>query len=83
MANKKIDLEEQRLAALYDYDVLDTEPEETFDRITRLVRLTMGTSMARVSFVDEDREWFKSRHGTDAMEGCRSESVLHPHDRER
>ena len=36
MTERKHDLEEQRLAALYDYDVLDTEPEETFDRITKL-----------------------------------------------
>lgn len=74
MTERKHDLEEQRLAALYDYDVLDTEPEETFDRITRLVRLATGSSMARVSFVDKDREWFKSRHGTDAVDGCRSHS---------
>ena len=74
MAQGRYDLEEQRLAALYDYDVLDTEPEETFDRITRLVRLATGTSMARVSFVDQDREWFKSRNGSEAKEGCRSHS---------
>jgi diguanylate cyclase (GGDEF)-like protein len=74
MAQNRYDLEEQRLAALYDYDVLDTEPEETFDRITRLVRLTTGSSRARVSFVDKDREWFKSRQGTDALEGCRGDS---------
>jgi diguanylate cyclase (GGDEF)-like protein len=74
MAQGRYDLEEQRLAALYDYDVLDTEPEETFDRITRLVRLATGSSMARVSFVDQDREWFKSRNGSEAKEGCRSHS---------
>jgi GAF domain-containing protein len=68
MADRSPDFEDKRLAALYAYDVLDTEPEESFDRITRLVRLTMGTPIATVSLVDRDRQWFKSRQGTDTVE---------------
>jgi diguanylate cyclase (GGDEF)-like protein len=70
MSNNSCDaiFEDQRLAALKDYDVLDTQPEESFDRITRLVRLTMGTPIAVVSLVDRNRQWFKSRDGTDVEE---------------
>jgi diguanylate cyclase (GGDEF)-like protein len=64
--------EDQRLAALYQYDVLDTAPEESFDRITRLVRLTLGVETSVVSLVDKDRQWFKSRQGTDTVETPRS-----------
>ena len=60
--------EDLRLAALYEYDVLDSQPEESFDRITRLVKVTLGTPIAVVSLVDRDRQWFKSCQGMDAME---------------
>lgn len=42
------DAEAQRLQALHDYDVLDTGPEEAFDRITRLAKLIMDTPVARI-----------------------------------
>ena len=68
MSECRLNFEDQRLAALYSYDVLDTQPEESFDRITRLVRMTLGTPIAVVSLVDRDRQWFKSRQGTDTVE---------------
>ena len=37
--------EQDRLAALDNYDVLDTPREEAFDRVTRLVRSIFGVSM--------------------------------------
>ncbi|NVO13320.1 MAG: EAL domain-containing protein [Rhodoplanes sp.] len=55
--------EEERLAALRRYAVLDTAPEECFDRITRLVTLMTGVPISAISFVDQDRQWFKSRVG--------------------
>ncbi len=67
-----VDFEDQRLAALYSYDVLDTQPEESFDRITRLVKMTIGTPIAVVSLVDRDRQWFKSHDGTDTVETPRN-----------
>ena len=51
--------EKQRLAALRAYDILDTPPEEAFDRITELLALLLDTPVALVSFVDADRQWFK------------------------
>jgi diguanylate cyclase (GGDEF)-like protein len=64
--------EDARLAALYQYDVLDTAPEESFDRITRLVRLSLGVPTSVVSLVDRDRQWFKSRQGCDDQETPRN-----------
>jgi diguanylate cyclase (GGDEF)-like protein len=48
--------------------MLDTLPEERFDRITRLAARIFDVPMALVSLVDADRQWFKSRHGLDATE---------------
>jgi hypothetical protein len=72
MAECGLDFEDARLAALYEYDVLDTPPEESFDRITRLVKLSLGVPTSVVSLVDRDRQWFKSRQGTDTVETPRS-----------
>jgi PAS domain S-box-containing protein len=58
----------QRLAALQRRAILDTPPEERFDRLTRLARQMFGTQIAVVSLVDAGRQWFKSCQGLDASE---------------
>ncbi len=58
--------EGDRLQKLLEYEILDTDPEKAFDRITRIVAETIGVPIALVSLVDADRQWFKSRHGLDA-----------------
>ena len=60
--------EEARLQKLREYDILDTDAEQAFDRITRIVAKTIGVPISLVSLVDEDRQWFKSRYGLDATE---------------
>lgn len=60
--------EQERLAALQSLQILDTPPEQVFDRITRLVAKTLGVPVALFSLVDADRQWFKSRIGVDATE---------------
>ena len=45
-----------RLAALRRYGVLDTAPEQPFDKITALVRSVLDVPMAAVSLVDRDRQ---------------------------
>ena len=57
-----------RLAALDRYCVLDTPPEESFDRITRLAQSALNVPIVLVSLIDERRQWFKSRQGLDAPE---------------
>jgi PAS domain S-box-containing protein len=66
--------EPERLAALHRLDVLDTPPEHELDVITRLAADRFDTAIALVSLVDADRQWFKSRHGLEAAETCRSDS---------
>jgi len=68
------DNEQARLSALRQLQVLDTAPEDRFDRITDLARRFFGTPIALVSLVDADRQWFKSRIGLDACETPREVS---------
>ncbi len=60
--------ETARLAALARYEILDTAPEQEFDDLTRLAAHVCGTPLAQVTFVDRDRQWFKSRIGVEASE---------------
>jgi PAS domain S-box-containing protein len=67
-APEKPDNEVQRLAALRQLAILDTAPEERYDRITRTAKQVFDVPIAGVSLVDENRQWFKSRQGLDAFE---------------
>ncbi|CAI0926153.1 Probable diguanylate cyclase YeaP [Serratia fonticola] len=58
--------EVQRLKALRSLHLLDTLPEERFDRVTRMARRLFGVPIALVSLVDENRQWFKSNCGLGA-----------------
>lgn len=60
--------EESRLQALREYHILDTLPEERFDRLTRLAQQIFNVDIAIVSLIDTDRQWFKSKQGLDACE---------------
>lgn len=53
-----------RLAALRRSGLLDSPPEEAFDRATRLATRLLGTPVSLVSIVDRDRQFFKSRSGS-------------------
>ena len=61
----------ERIAALVKLDILDTPPEERFDRITRLASQFFQVPIALVSIVDLSRQWFKSCYGLDASETSR------------
>jgi two-component sensor histidine kinase len=63
--------EQQRLAAVRRYDILYTSAEEAFDRITALAARLLGTPVAIMSVVDENRIWFKSHHGLDVDQVAR------------
>jgi PAS domain S-box-containing protein len=57
-----------RVASLERHQILDTAPEESFDRLIRLASLLTGAPIALISLVDQDRQWFKARVGLDATE---------------
>lgn len=57
--------ETERLRALRKYDILDTPPESSFDHITKVASRMLKVPIAMVSFVDNDRIWFKSHTGWD------------------
>jgi GAF domain-containing protein len=67
--------EAERLAALRELAVLDTDPEERFDRHTAEISALLDVPVALVSLVDTDRQWFKSRVGIDARETPRDMSL--------
>ena len=60
--------EVQRMAAVRRYDILDTPPDGSFDRITAMAARRFGVPISIVSIVDHDRIWFKSHHGVPASQ---------------
>jgi two-component sensor histidine kinase/GAF domain-containing protein len=60
--------EDERLAALHRYRILDTPDEEPFNRLAMLARDLFKTPIALVSFVDERRQWFKARVGLEVRQ---------------
>ncbi|MDH5331327.1 MAG: sensor domain-containing diguanylate cyclase, partial [Aquincola sp.] len=66
--------EAARIDTLRALDILDTSPEERFDRLTRLAKRLLGVPIALVSLVDTNRQWFKSCVGLDATETPREVS---------
>jgi predicted signal transduction protein with EAL and GGDEF domain len=55
--------EPQRLAELRGFGILDTEPDEDYDRLVQLATVLCGTPMAALTLVDASRQWYKSRVG--------------------
>ncbi len=60
--------EQARLGALRSLNILDTPPEERFDRLTRVAKRMFGVPIALISLIDENRQWFKSCVGLDVKE---------------
>ena len=64
--------EQARLAALRRYRILDSLPEQAYDDIVALAREVCGTPQAVMTFVDEERQWFKASVGLSLRETPRS-----------
>lgn len=62
------DDEKSRVQELRSLDILDTPPEERFDRLTRIANRLFDVPIALVSLVDDDRQWFKSSVGLSSTE---------------
>ena len=63
--------ESSRIATLRLLNILDTEPEERFDRLTRLAKRLFSVPIATVTLVDSNRQWFKSSVGLAVCETSR------------
>ncbi|PKG84979.1 GGDEF domain-containing protein [Colwellia sp. 75C3] len=63
--------ETERIETLHSLNVLDTLPEERFERLTRMAKRMFGVPIALVSLIDENRQWFKSSIGVDVSETSR------------
>lgn len=57
-----------RIAAVRRYEILDTPPDGSFDRVTAIAARRFNVPIAIISIVDHDRIWFKSHHGIDVEE---------------
>lgn len=76
--------EGQRIETLHSLSILDTQPEERFDRLTRMAKQIFDVPITLVSLVDENRQWFKSCVGLEAYETPREisfcgHSILEKH----
>lgn len=63
--------EDGRLGVLRRLNILDTPPEEVFDRIVSMAADYFDAPVAIVSFLDETRQWFKAVYGLDVRETAR------------
>ncbi len=67
--------EVKRIQVLWQYDVLDTAPEQVFDDFTTLAALICGAPISLITLVDENRQWFKSKFGVSLKETSRDVSM--------
>jgi PAS domain S-box-containing protein len=67
--------ERERLDALRRYEILDTAPEEVFDRVTQLAASLFAVPAAFISFIDAERQWFKARVGVTRTETPRASAL--------
>ena len=73
MSLDRID-EDHRQSALDQLNIVDTDPENRFDRIVDLAQRMFGTESAAISFIDGNRQWFKSRRGINFAETPRRDA---------
>jgi GAF domain-containing protein len=73
-ANQRGPDEKRRLKVLWEYELLDTVPEEMFDDLTELAARICEAPIALISLVDEKRQWFKSKIGVTINETSRDVS---------
>jgi EAL domain-containing protein (putative c-di-GMP-specific phosphodiesterase class I)/GGDEF domain-containing protein len=69
--------EAHRLDTLAATGLLDTSPEERFDRLTHLAQHLLEVPITLITLVDRDRQWFKSRQGLDIPEIPRDIAFCH------
>ncbi len=66
--------ETERLADLRALRILDTPPEQRFDRIVSLAAAVFDVPIAYIALVDSDRQWLKAKCGLETEETGRDVS---------
>lgn len=67
--------EEERLAVLRSYGILDTPPEPAFDDIVMLASCITGKPISLITLVEEARQWCKAKIGLDVVETPREQAL--------
>lgn len=67
-------VEERRQRAVESLQLSEGQPDERFERITRLARTVFGVPMTTITILDGDRAWFPSSQGVDVAEMPRAET---------
>lgn len=75
----------ERLEALVQYEILDTEPEREYDDIAKIAAEVCEVPVALVSFIDKNRKWHKAKVGIGVSEMKRdiavcSHTIVHDHE---
>jgi PAS domain S-box-containing protein len=63
--------EKERLNALKRYDILDSDPEQFFDDLVELASFICDAPISLITFIDEDRQWYKSKKGIEGSGSAR------------
>lgn len=58
-----MELEEKRSSIIHQYEILDTDAEESFDNLAKLATQICDTSSAQINFIDKNRQWSKANIG--------------------
>jgi GAF domain-containing protein len=62
----------ERIQSVQALGILDTPPEERFDKLTRAATLIFHVPISTLTIIDAQREWFKSCQGLAQKEGDRA-----------
>lgn len=66
--------EPERLSELHGFNILDTDPDDDYDRLVQLATVLCGTQLGALTFVDSGRQWYKSRVGLPVQQIARDKS---------
>ena len=66
--------EEERIARLLGFDILDTAKDPLLDRLTQMASQITGTPVSLLTFIDRDRQWIKAKYGTEMEQTSREDS---------
>lgn len=78
VADKPID-EADRLKALYEYQILDTDAEAIFDTITQIATKVCQTPIGLITLIDQNRQWFKANIGLEGSNNVPRELAFCSH----